>query len=314
MKKTLVLFILFAGLLLSLQVNAQFFYGVKAGYTGYKLMGKDVYGGMNYVYGPSGGFIFGVKFKTDFNLQSEILYTTKGVHQLFTHKQIIHSFENDTTPVDITDYKKYDNVLKTQYVEIPILIKKSISFRGGIAPYDRKIGKLDFDMFLGPYFGYRFGSSVNMSTRWIQDKTIYGEVTPGTETVFDTNSFYMGRNVTVLSADTTTYPTAMFLPFSPGAEKFSSAGLNAIDLGLIAGIGFSYEVSQTSKLTFDARYSIGMLSIDKTYFNNVTHTFVADNSGTLEIASQFFSITTARTKVDVKNSGFGLYLGFIHYF
>ena len=314
MKKILVLSLLIGGLLsVSSNSSAQFFYGVKGGYTGFKLTGSDTYGGMNYVYGPSGGLILGLKFKIDFNLQSEILYTSKGVHQLFTHKQTLHSFQNDTTPVEIHDLKKYNNILNLQYIEIPILFKKSFSFKGGVGPYERPISKLDFDIFMGPYFGYRFGASTVMSTKWIQDKNIYGTVHPGTETSFDTNSFYIGRNSSVVSFDTSLYPNEMFMPFNPGGESFSSAGLNAIDAGVIAGLGFSLEVTERSKISFDLRYSMGFLSIDKTYFNNVVHTFVDDVNGYLEIASSRFSHTTKRTKVDLKNTGFGIYLGYIHY-
>lgn len=314
LRKVLILSLIF--IWVASTANAQFYFGVKGGYTGYKLTGQDVYGGMNNVFGPSGGAIVGFKIVTDFAIQTEILYQTKGVHQLFTRQQTIYGFQNDTTPVTILDQKKYDNTLKMTYAEIPVLFKKSFSFKGGIFPYDRFISHTDIDFFIGPYFAYRLGATTKLSTMWKQDVTKYGKTELGNEVKFDTNRFFMGQKYSVASTDTVTYPTALFAGLKPNPQLNASSGLNSIDAGIIAGLGISIEVSETSKLTFDARFSKGFLSIDKTYFNNIKNTFEWDPTGTVgnvQVASKWFVQKSASTKSDLKNSGFGVYVGYIYY-
>jgi hypothetical protein len=309
MKFTKILVLLFLFVTgLSLSSQAQFFYGFTAGYNGYKLMG-DTYGGINYMQAPSGGAIIGYKFLTDLNLQAELLYIDKGVHQTFTHQRTIYSFKNDTTQVITLDNKKYDNTLKLSYIEVPVFIKKSFSFKGGVFPYDRKIGKLDFDIFVGPYFAYRFGSSAKMTTLWQQDVTMSGTTTQNPEKNYDTTSFFMGQNVTISRTDTS-YPEALFVTNVP-TNNPSISGLSAIDAGITAGIGFSLEVSEKSKITLDARYSMGFLTIDKTYFNDVDYQY--SPGGDITIAGNQFSRIETRSKIDLRNTGMGVYLGYIFF-
>ncbi|HPD64799.1 MAG TPA: outer membrane beta-barrel protein [Bacteroidia bacterium] len=313
MRKSLVIFLmLLLSAVIAQHASAQLVYGVKAGYTGYKLTGSDVYGGMNYVYNPSFGANLGIKFTTDFQLQFEFLYLTKGVHQLFTHKQTIHAFEQDTVQITIADVKKYDNTLKMNYLEVPVYLRKSFSLKGGVWPYDRKIGRVDFDLFLGGYFGYRFGGTVSQTTLWKQDITKRGITTPGTEVKYDTNSFFIGQNITITSVDST-YPKEMFIPYVPTNKPSASKDLAPFDAGIIVGAGFSLEVSEHAKLTLDMRYTMGLLTIDKTYFNDIEYLFTPDGSGLIQIAGNNFSMTTRRTKMDVKNSGIGLFLGYTYY-
>ncbi|MBT3423411.1 MAG: PorT family protein [Bacteroidetes bacterium] len=295
---------------IALSSQAQLFYGFKGGYTGYKLSG-DTYGGINSLKSPSGGAILGYKMKIDFSIQGEFLYVNKGVHQLFTHQKTVHSFESDTTPVTILDTKKYDNSLTLSYIEVPILFKKSFSFKGGVFPYDRKTGKLDLDIFLGPYMGYRFGSSNKLTTVWKQDVTIYNNTTAGVEANYDTTSFFIGQDVTITRVDTS-FPEALFLNYIP-KDKPSISGLSSFDAGITAGIGFSLEISENSKFTIDARYSVGILSIDKTYFNDVEYEFSPSTTGDLTIAGNKFAMVERRTKVDLKNTGMGVYLGYIYF-
>jgi len=312
MKKTSIIIVL--ALISSFWVNhadAQINYGIKAGYTGYKLTGSDVYGGMNYVYNPAFGGSFGIKFKTDFQLVAEINYVTKGVHQLFTTQQTIHSFEFDTVPVKTLDYKKYNNTLKTTYVDLPILLKKSFSFKGGVWPYDRKIGKVDFDLILGGYFGYRIGGSASLSTMWKQDITKKNITTPGTEIKYDTTGFYIGQKVKITSVDTT-YPKELFTNYVPTSKPNASKDLSSFDAGIIAGLGMSVEVNDRSKISLEFRYSMGLLTVDKTYFNNVEYLFTP-GAGAILIGTESFAMTTRRTKMDVKNNGIGLFLGYTIY-
>jgi len=292
--------------------NAQLTYGFKAGYTGYKLTGGDVYGGMNRVYNPAFGASIGVKFATDFHLIAEVNYITKGVHQLFTHQQTIHSFEFDTVAVTIADYKKYDNTLKTTYIDVPIMLRKSLSLRGGVWPYDRKIGRVDVDLFLGGYFGYRIGGSASLSTTWKQDITKYGNTTPGEYIQYDTTSFFIGQQATITSVDST-YPKELFVNSIPSGKPNASTDINSFDAGIIAGLGLSVEVTDKSKVSFDFRYTMGILSIDKTYFNDVEYIFTPDGSGSVVVAGNNFSMVTKRTKMDVKNSGIGFFLGYTMY-
>ncbi|MBL6962625.1 MAG: PorT family protein [Bacteroidetes bacterium] len=307
----ILLFVTLFVLGISLGTQAQFFYGVTGGYNGYKLTG-DTYGGMNYLNAPSFGAILGYKLKIDFNLQAEILYIDKGVHQLFTHQQTLTTTEFDTI-VTTLDIKKYDNELKLSYLEIPLLIKKSFSLRGGVFPYDRKTGKLDFDIFIGPYFGYRFGSSTKMKVLRTRDITKDGITTPGTETNYDSTSFFMGQNVTITRTDST-YNEDFFSNDVPNYPSIS--GLNAIDAGITAGIGFSIEVSENSKFTVDGRYSMGLLTIDKTYFNDVDFlfsSFPVTNGVPVTIAANNFYRVERRTKIDLRNTGMGVYVGYIYF-
>lgn len=313
MKKTIFVFVLLILLTTVLQnASAQLVYGVKAGYTGYKLTGSDVYGGMNYVYNPSFGANFGIKFKTDFQLQFELMYLTKGVHQLFIHKQTIHAFEQDTVQITINDQKKYDNTLKTTYLEMPVYLRKSFSLKGGVWPYDRKVGRVDLDFFIGGYFGYRFGGTTKMSTLWKQDITKRGITTPGTEVIYDTTSFFIGQNISIVSVDST-YPKEMFIPYVPQNKPSASSDLAPFDAGILLGAGLSVEASEKSKITFDFRYSMGLMTIDKTYFNDITYYFTPDVSGLIQIAGNNFSMTTSRKKMDIKNSGIGFYIGYTIY-
>lgn len=290
--------------------DAQLFYGIKGGLNLSKLGGGDTYGGMNYKMGPIGGITIGYKIRTDFNLQGEILYSSWGVNQKYIIEETIETVENDSQKFTYNK-KVYDNSLDLTYIHVPLLVKKSFSFKGGVYPYQRAISMVDIDFFVGPSVSYLLSSSVDLSTK------VYTTETLGTTTTVQperngVESFGIGQNYTFVSSDTNQYSNDYFAEYEASAPSASS-GLASIDVGVVAGAGLSFEVSPRSKLTIGARYNMGFLTIDKEYFNDVTYTFAPDAEGPVVVGGNSFSITEKRTKVDLKNQGVSFHLGYIHY-
>ncbi len=293
--------------------HAQFFYGATAGYLNSTGYGNDVFGGMNYMGGISAGLTMGFKIVTDFNVQWDLVYSTKGFNQKFIIKDLINAYENDTIQILRTVTKQHTNQLKLTYVEMPLYLKKSFSFKGGVFPYDRTISKWDFDILVGPYVGYLLGSTASLkATRQVTKESAYG-VTTG-EVTDTASTFMIGQKVSaVLMSSSDTASQATLLALLPKDSPSLSGGLNSIDVGFTVGAGFSLEVNETSKIFINARYSMGLMTIDKTYFNNVTYQFIPDNAGPYLINGNNYSTVESRTKIDLKNKGFGIYFGFIHY-
>ena len=302
----LLIILLFAGN----HANAQFFYGVKGGATLSKLGGGDTYGGMNYKFGPTGGITMGFKIKTDLNIQGEILYSDWGVEQKYIIQETIETVENDSQK--FTNNKKvYNNSLDLTYVHVPLMIKKSFSLKGGIYPYKRAISSVDIDFFGGPYVSYLLSSGASMSTRVYTTETL-GTTTTDYPERSGAESFGIGQDYTFESFDTNQYSNAYFADFEVD-EPSSSSGMSSIDVGIVFGAGISFEVSQLSKLTFGARYGMGLLSIDKEFFNNVTYTFTPNPNGSADIGGNKFAVSETRTKMDLRNQVLSFHIGFIHY-
>lgn len=291
--------------------NAQMFIGAQAGYLSTKIYGNDTYGGMNWNSNISGGLNFGFKVATDFNIQIDVLYSVKGTKQKFIMKDMINAYEHDTTQIYKEVTKQYDNILKLSYVEVPILFKKSFSFKGGIFPYERQVSKVDLDIFAGPYVGYLFSSSTNLNASRVVNKTVGGETS--TVSSGDTTSSFLIGNETITMATGEDVPAGLIDTISSVPTIRSIANLNKIDVGIMAGIGLSVELSKRSKFTLDARYSMGFLTIDNTYFNDIEYQFYPSGEGGYTANSENFGLNKITTKMDLKNTGFGFYLGYIHY-
>jgi hypothetical protein len=275
--------------------------------------------------GPSAGIIIGDNFKTDFSLQVEILYYSAGFNQQYTvinHDQTFDYTLTPPQPVDTSYTYKHSNTLNLTYLYIPILFKKSFSFKGGVIPYSRETSIFDFDIFAGPYFSYLLSSSANMSTtmsyKYYQGGTYQTGTLARTSPDRDYtagNSFGIGGKVTIASGDTSAIPNnpAFLAQYIKPSTVTASNGMSSIDAGLVFGLGFSMEIGPSSKLSIDARYSMGFLSIDNTYFNNVAYIFKQDPNGTIIINSNKVSYTETRTKMNLTNSGMGVFLSYIHY-
>lgn len=311
-KLTIAVLVLILG---TLSANAQFFYGAKAGYLSSKLIGNDTYGGINWAGTPSLGLNFGVNLATDFNLHFDLVYATKGTNQKFIIKDYITGFLNDTTPTTKTVTKQHNNKLRLSYVQVPIYFKKSFSLKGGVFPYDRLISKTDIDFFVGTYVGYMIGSSANLSATRQETSDINGEITVGPTT--DTaSSFMMGQKASAMVVDDPTIAESTILAQMVGEARPDISELMKIDVGLNAGVGISVEISSDSKFYIETRASIGMLSIDKAYFNNYTYllTETSNTEGNIvDINGVNYSYTKASSTVDLRNVNIGVYMGFIHY-
>lgn len=260
--------------------KAQLYLGATAGLNMSKIIGNDTFGGINNKIGISGGGIAGLKFSNNLSVQTEVLYSQKGINQLFT---VVDNYRFQQVGDEFTttrvESKEFHNKLTLSYLEIPIFAKASISLRGGIHPYKRRIGRFDIDIFAGPYFGLLLGVNADMSTKLT---TKFVANVPGgdslmgspTEEFIDSVTFGMGRNC-IIGCDSVYAPT--------------KSELLPMDIGILFGGGISLEMSTVSKFTLSVRYSMGLMTIDGTYFNNDT--------GAIEI----------------KNKNFGLHVGYIYF-
>jgi hypothetical protein len=279
---------------------SQLTYGFKAGYGMNKLSGGDLYGGINWKSGVTGGLIIGYKFKTDFNFQSEILFDQSGMNQKFIQiNRTVHDEGLDRISEDSTF--TYDNSLNLTYVKVPLLLKKSFSFKGGTYPFLRSTSTIDLDVFAGPYVSYLISASSKFSTK-VAVKTYKNGTNTKTETetaINDKyhNSFHIGQ-----SGDTSSLIPPEFLQPRPAL----SDGIAKLDVGISVGLGLSFELNARSKLTIDARYSMGLLSIDNGYFSNKIYTLY-----TLPDGSTGYKATV--NKLDLKNSSINAFLGYIIY-
>ena len=319
MKKGLyksLVFILF--LLLSAGIgnfsNAQLYMGGKAGLTGFKLKGSDVYGGINTKFGANVGFIMGLKLKTDLNLQAELLYSQKGFHQMFTEHIITNTQGTGGLPVTYDTTTKYNNTLTLSYLELPLMVKKSFSFRGGILPYKRETSTVDFDIFGGIYVGYLMSTAASFSSlqsaKTVENDTIRASIDNVEQASY--HSFRIGQKMTVKVDSTLGVSPEVASTYIDDSRSISK-GMFSIDAGILVGAGLSFEVSGNSKITLDARYSMGLLSIDKTYFNDNLYKITPGVAGDPTIGSIPYKKTVVHTKKSLKNSGFVFNVGYIFY-
>jgi hypothetical protein len=303
--------------------NSQMIYGFKAGYAMNKLTGGDLNGGVNYHKQVSGGVILGYKFRTDFCFQSEILFNQAGMNQQFIEVNKNQQFDQASGKTLSTDTTfKHINELTLNYVTVPLLLKKSFSFKAGIIPYQRNTSILDFDIFAGPYVSYLISANGDFNTKIMVQKTSDNVVTetPVKERAIDRSvpaekahdGFFIGQNNTIVKADSSLPPAgylAMYLPARAALNK----GLSKLDVGVTVGLGFSIETSSHSKLTFDVRYSMGLLTIDKEYFSDIEYKYKSGGSESIGGWPGGAKLTKTITKANIKNSGFGAFLGYLIY-
>jgi len=298
-------------------IAQKYYIGGKGGLTSFKLSGSGKYGGINSKFGANAGFIFGKKIVTDFNIQFELLYSQKGMRQKFTEKVITSEQGTGGIPIISDTTTKFSNTLTLSYLELPILMKKSFSFKGGIIPYRRDIGIVDFDIFFGPYFGYLLSPSVSYSSLMSAVRTENDTVRSTASEVEQTSyhSFKMGQQMNIL-IDTTKViglSTAVAATYLNNTRKLSTKTLNCFDVGIIMGAGFSIELSSSTKLFIDGRYSMGLLSIDKTYFSNDDYTIKPGGDKDPIYGTVPVKVSVKHNKLDLKNTGLGFNIGFIKY-
>jgi hypothetical protein len=293
--------------------HAQHYAGIKAGMGNFNISGADTYGGMNYKSSTSFGGIYGFKFQTDLALQVELLYTTKGSSQQWTRIDHYSFTRFDTIKGNRDETFKFNNQYDISYLEVPILLKKSFSIKlGGVMPYKRTISKIDIDVFLGPYVAYMMGSNIKFSTSFESLTQVSGENDIRLSGSPDSlNSAGMG-GYTVSATDTSFFGTAAFQTrakqlYNDELANRSGDDLSKLDIGFVFGGGFSIELNHKSKVTFDIRSTMGLFTIDNTYFNDIEYEFSPGaNPGNIEE----YNVTENRTKMDLKNKGIAFYLGY----
>ena len=275
----------------------QWILGFKAGYGSAKITGADVYGGMNNKSGADIGLIISKKLKVDFAFESGIFYTQSGVnHKFIQVKKVSYNDPSTGNRISSDSTFRYDNNISLNYLKIPLMLRKSFSIKGSnLYPYRRKISITDIDIMVGPYVGYLLSSSATFDTK-VSVINKDNELTTSTEpekalTDKYHRSFQIGSIDTALALNGITVPTPSV-----------SSGLNKLDVGIQAALGLSIELSPNTKFMFGCNYSMGLLTIDKTYFNKVS--LVIDGNGTP---------TKSVKKMDLKNSNLGFYLAYVMY-
>jgi hypothetical protein len=299
------------------QSYGQFIYGIKAGYGINTLKGSDLYGGINYRKSFTGGLVLGYKFRTDFCFQGELLYNPAGMNQKFIQINRTQFFDQATGHLISNDSTfKFNNNLKLNYITVPLLFKKSFSFKAGIGPFQRNSSVIDFDIFVGPYVSYLLGAQADFDTKVSIVVTDNGVVnsTEAEKPMNDAehNSFKTGqKNTYSRVGDTLNLPsTAYLMAFAKRAGL--KDGLSKLDVGLTAGLGLSIELSANSKLTFDARFSKGFLSIDKEYFSDINFEFAPGGSIPTGLPPGA-KVSKKITKKNITNQAINIFVGYVIY-
>lgn len=309
-------FLTFSSMLFNISHAQQWFLGGKAGLTSFKINGSDTYGGINYKYGANIGLVFGYKIITDLNIQAELLYTQAGFKQKFTEEIITNNQDPATGAPIVNDTStKYNNSLTLSYIQIPILIKKSFSFKGGVQPYRKEYSIVDFDIYAGPYFGYLISPSASFSSLVSATKTVNDTLrgTMGATDISAAHSFRMGQQLNVKITNDSLHLTAAEVLATLSNDRSLPKGLNSIDVGMVFGGGFSFELSSNVKLFIDARYTMGLFTIDKTYFSNTTYSISPGGASDPAIGGVHYKESVSTQKLDLKSTGLTFNIGFIKY-
>lgn len=271
----------------------QWILGAKAGYNFTKITGGGVYGGMNNKSGFEIGAVISKKLKVDFAFESGIFYSMAGVNQKFIQVKK-ESSNNPTTNDRISKDSTFriSNTLSLNYVKIPLMLRKSFSIKGSnLYPYKRKISITDIDIMIGPYVSYLLSASASYSNK-VSVVTKVNDLTTSTEPEKGLTDDYH-KSFQIGFIDSTLVDSRR-----PSLSK----GLNKFDVGITASLGVSFELSTSTKLMVGGNYSMGLLTIDKTYFNDITP----------GVDSQGNPVTNV-TKKDLKNSSMGVYLAWVKY-
>jgi hypothetical protein len=300
----------------------QWILGAKAGYVNSKLTGGDVYGGMNYKGGIEAGVVISKKLKVDFGFESGIFYSMAGVNQKYIEQNIV-SYQDPVTQqiVKKDSTFRHTSSLSLSYIKVPLMLRKSISIKGkNLYPYHRKISITDIDIMIGPYVSYLLSASATLDTKVAVTETRDGVPQPdgtkpeGPIKPEDTyhKTFGIGQGIKVnLPADSSVPGGTYIYQYLPKRADLSN-GLSKIDVGVVAAVGLSIELSSSSKLTIGGNYSMGLLSIDKEYFSNLVYTVTPGGSTDIGTGTPV-SISSKATKMDIKNTSIGAYIGFVKY-
>jgi len=293
--------------------KAQFFIGAKAGGLNTTIQ-TEIDRGINSKIGYSGGVTLGYSFSDVFTLQPDILYSIKGFSQSYTKTHQITSNANPDTLVDVTN--EYDNSLNANYIEMPVLFKFNISLGGGVVPYDSPDGPVNIEIFAGPYASYLFDASKSISVsgtaEYYNPNNESGakqveEFTPRGASSFDI------RQITITNQGVNDLEVVENLVSQDGTDisrrealgvPAVSEGLSAIDVGVVAGVGLSFEMGESGKLTVNGRYSRGLMTIDDGFFS--------DREITLDLQQGEYESKALESK-EMVNESMGVFVGYQHY-
>jgi hypothetical protein len=270
---------------------------------------------MNYKPSIEAGIYVGKKFKVDFGFSSGVFFTTAGVNQKFVQINRYSWFDGDGKLNTSDSSFRYDNSLSLTYIKVPLMLRWSYSFKGGIYPYMRKIGITDIDLMVGPYVSYLLSASKNLSTKVSVINTLDNVITSTEpeEGINDPyhNSFKIGGGTYIDRTDSNVLPGPAYLAQYVPSRPDVSDGLNKLDVGISISLGISFELTPNDKLMIGGNYSMGLLSIDKEYFADVTHTF--SPGGSINIGTGTASLNSTYEKKDLKNDRLGFYLAVVKY-
>lgn len=293
--------------------KAQFFIGAKAGGLNTTVQ-TDFDKGINSKIGYSGGLTLGYTFSDAFTIQPDILYSIKGFNQTYTKAHEIRSNTNPDTLLQITN--EHDNTLDVNYIEVPVLFKLHLSLGGGVVPYDPPKGPIDIEIFAGPYASYLFDASQSLSAsgtaEYFNPNNQEGakqveEFTPSGGGSFDI------RQIAITNQSVNDLEVIENLASQGGSDisrqealgvPAASEGLSAIDVGVVAGVGLSFEMGEYGKLTVNGRYSRGFMTIDDGFFS--------DREITLDLQQGQYESKALESK-DMVNQSMGVFVGYQHY-
>ncbi len=283
------------------KADAQFYFGGKAGPTITNINGD--FPGNNPKVGFSSGATIGVSFGEydQYNIQADLLGSLRGFNQKF---QEVSNLEQNNVSTETK--LNYDNKLHLTYFEAPLTFKYSLSLGGGVFPYSGETGPVNIDFMVGPYAGFLVNSGASFNTSretTVKFLTDDGEVEDEQQssTEIDGGKFRL-KNRSEYGLN----------PYR-GLDSFEDVdipttldgNLNSLDIGVTAGAGISFEISDHSTLGIEGRYTMGFLNIDDTFFNDyeVSSSVNADNTVDYDVTAN---------KADLTNSGWVAYLSWTY--
>lgn len=288
----LTVFILCGALMVSYSAKGQFYFGGKAGATLTNVNGD--FPGNNQKLGYSTGATVGLAFGEydQFNVQADLLITTKGVNQTYEE---VSSLQQGNILTETT--LSYDNNLNLTYFEAPLTFKYSLSLGGGTFPYGGENGPVNIDLMAGPYIGMLMNATASFSTQQetrvaffndqgeVEDENTSSTDIDGGKFRLENRSRYglrpYGSLDTFKDVD---IPSTL------------NGNLNQMDIGLSTGIGISFELDENHTLGIEGRYTVGFVTIDDTFFN--------DYEVTPKVNNQQISYDVSSNKADLTNSAF----------
>jgi len=260
----LTVFVLAGSLLIVNTANAQFYFGGKAGPT-YTTVNGD-FPGNNYKLGFSSGATVGVAFGDydQFNIQADLLLTTKGLNQTFTE---VSSLRQGNILTETT--LEYDNDLNLTYFEAPLTFKYSLSLGGGAFPYHGENGPVNIDLMAGPYFGMLMNATASFNTRQETRVAFYNDEGEVEDENTSSSEIEGGKFRLENRGRHGLSPYGSLDTFSDvDIPSTLDGNLNQMDIGISTGIGISFELDENHTLGLEGRYTVGLVTIDDTFFNN----------------------------------------------